>query len=322
MRVASASAGGRGQQERQQGDESRAQHEPKHASNPTHEPARKLRSAQGRAGGDGPGSDRAAADQNQRGWVLTSLRNARPEGAPPERFPRRSGGKPLAVEPRARPRARRRPRCARSPFSASISRLARASASRRLAVADDPGERAGQLAGSRGSASSALRSAIATSPAAPLVRLQTIGRPARDRLADDHAERLEDRRQDERVGVPRRRRAGRPAPGSRRTAPPRRAARRARAARPRAGRCRRRAAPPRRRRARLRANASIRPPKFLSGTSRPTASTRTGPPSRGSAPATAAADRLGVERLEAHLDGVRRDAHGRAGARGPRCSRR
>ena len=34
---------------------------------PTHGPARKLRSAHGRAGGDGPGSDRAAADQNQRG---------------------------------------------------------------------------------------------------------------------------------------------------------------------------------------------------------------------------------------------------------------
>ena len=112
---------------------------------------------------------------------------------------------------------------------------------------------------------------------------------------------------------PRRRRGGRPGPGSRRSAPPRRAARRARAARLRAGRCRRRAARPRGADGPACANASIRPPTFLSGTSRPTVSTRTGRRrSRGAG--DGGADRLGVERLEADLDGLRARRRARAGA--------
>ena len=188
---------------------------------------------------------------------------------------------------RARTTARSKAATLRSiPFSASTSRLARAERPAQLAVADDPGERAGQLAGVArvGEQRVAIRHRDVAGGAGGAAADDR--QAGRDRLAHDHAERLVDRRQDERVG-------GRVDGGqgvrrgrSRRTAPPRPAARRARAARPRAGRCRRRAAPPRP--ATARAKASIRPPKFFSGTSRPTASTRTGPPSGGSAPATAA----------------------------------
>ena len=176
-----------------------------------------------------------------------------------------------------------------------------------LAVADDAGQRGGELlGGGRRAARCAPRRRCrrrrrpwgCTPPAAR--RRPPRARPRR-RARTATAGRRRRR--------PRRRRAGRRGRCSRRSAPAR--SRRAASARssPSSGplptmcssaSCGVRPA---------RANASISPPTFLSGTSRATVSRRTGPSwLRLARRRTGGADRLGVERLQADLDGVGRGA--------------
>ena len=176
-----------------------------------------------------------------------------------------------------------------------------------VAVAGDVGERGGEvLTGRGGRASSALRSAIATSPGGADVGLQTIGRPAAtaSRTTTPKGSKSEGRTKTSAAAYWARELL--PGRCSRRSAPARRAAPQAPAARPRAARCRRRGARLRSAVRPLRANASIRPPTFLSGTSRADGEEPDGPVAAGRRGGRA--DRLGIEGLEADLDGLGRGA--------------